>query len=81
MNYITDKGIASNKKIIEMDDTRFSAAYLGTLAAGAKTDIQELTKMLRWLFTEFNITAVPAAYTDAQVDAIEEDIRTHDDDL
>lgn len=51
------------------DDT-----YKATLDIGAKQDIADIIKMLRWLADNEGFT-VPPAYTDGEVDAIEPQIR------
>ncbi len=44
----------------------------------AKTRNLNAVKMYRWMFGKLSIN-IPAAYTDAQVDAIDERIRTRED--
>ena len=44
----------------------------------AKEANKNALKMYRWLIGEMSIT-IPSAYTDAQVDAIDPEIRTHDE--
>ena len=51
-------------------------AFKTQLMNQAKTANSEAVSMYRWLLAEFNIT-IPSAFTDAQVDAINIDIRTH----
>ena len=44
----------------------------------AKEANKDALKMYRWLIGKLSIT-IPTAYTDAQVDAIDTEIRTHDE--
>ncbi len=53
-------------------------AFKTQLMNQAKTANSEAISMYRWLLSEFNIT-IPAALTDTAVDAIDEDIRTHEE--
>lgn len=41
-------------------------------------EAKNLVRMIRWYMTKYNIT-IPIAFTDAQVDAIDPDIRTHEE--
>ena len=73
----------SEKKHQELtDDGSFSTVNLTTYKTGrmnaAKTHNSNAVAMYRWLLDEFSI-AIPAALDDAAVDALDEDIRTHDD--
>jgi len=70
-----------SKEIKDEGDTsgRLDTTYQGTLDASIKSKGGELIKMLRWLVeTELALTA-PTAYTDIDIDGIDEDIRTHED--
>lgn len=55
-------------------------AYKTQLEALAATKNTDAVATYRWIMDEFSLT-VPAAYTDAEIDAIDPDIRTHDDGL
>ena len=48
------------------------------LIDNVKGHTKNQVQMLRWFFVKENIT-IPPAFTDAQVDAIWSDIRTHDE--
>jgi len=78
--YVTDKFRDMNEKFAEENeaDARFKTTYLSGLDADGKTDGADAVKMLRWLLGNLSVT-IPAAYTDAEVDAINPDIRTKDD--
>ena len=54
-------------------------SYKNSLKSTAKTDVMNAVKMFRFLFTTFNITTIPSAFTDTEVDAKDEDIRTHEE--
>jgi len=58
----------------------FDDTFKGTLDASAKADEGDIIKMLRWLADNLGFT-VPIAFTDAEVDAINPDIRQKDDGL
>jgi len=57
-------------------DPALVTTFKATLREDSKTNVVNATKMLRWLFTTFNITTIPPAFSDADVDAINADIRT-----
>ena len=64
----------------ELDvDTKFSATHVSGRDSSAKTHADNAIKMLRWLYEiEFSL-APPSPLTDAEVDTINEDIRTSED--
>jgi len=53
-------------------------AFKTKLRDDAKTHNQNAVKMYRWLLDEMSIPT-PTAYTDAEVDGIDKEIRTFDD--
>ena len=89
--YIQDKINEVNKNLMDADDlisriesepnTSFTQANIDDfktqLMNQAKTANSEAVQMYRWVLTEFSII-IPDAFTDAEVDAISEDIRTHE---
>jgi len=90
LNYVTlnfNQANANLKKIDIFDeqtnlanfDSNQVTDFKTALRNQAKSDVRDGVKMLRWMFTELGITTIPTAYTDAQVDAIDENIRTHDE--
>ena len=76
-NYIADNIAAGNIKLEEERDpqSKLKTAYKSTLKDGANTDIINSLKMFRWLIKDLQLTS-PSAYTDSEVDSIDEDIRT-----
>lgn len=92
LGYIENKIHEVNKNLKDADDlitrlqneptTTFTQANIDAfktqLMDQAKTANSEAVKMYRWVLGEFSIP-IPTAYTDAQVDAIDEDIRTFED--
>ncbi len=90
MAYMENQIHTANKRLKMVDEfdrdnpghtftTANVTTYKNKLKQDAKASVQNTTKMIRWLFSEFNITTIPSAYTDAEVDAIDADIRTHED--
>lgn len=71
---------ANNDLREELDtDNKLDVTYKTGRDASAKTHVKNAIKMFRWLVeVEFSLT-VPNAYTNAEVDAIDIDIRTFDD--
>jgi len=64
----------------ELDkDSKLDATYISTRDSSAKTHADNAIRMLRWLFEiEFGLTP-PAPLNDAEVDAIDPNIRTHEE--
>jgi hypothetical protein len=61
-------------------DAKLDATYVSGRNAAAIAEGAEILKKFRWFWEDpgqLNQT-VEAAYTDAEIDAINEDIRTHD---
>ncbi len=52
----------------------YDGTYVGGLDASAKSDEGDIIKMLRWLADNLGFT-VPPAFSDAEVDAIDPNIR------
>lgn len=79
--YIEQKIHEANQKLVDElnQEGKFSTAYVSGTDASAKTNVGESVKMFRWLLGYLNISPIPTAYTDAQVDAIDINIRTFDD--
>ena len=65
-----------------VDEGSFDSANLTTYKNNrmveAKTHNSNAVAMYRWLLDEFSIS-IPSALDDAAVDALDEEIRTHDD--
>ncbi len=59
---------------------KLDAAYVAGRDAEAKTQLSEVVKLIRWLIEDFSLP-VPVAYTDAEIDAINDKIRQYDDGL
>lgn len=60
-------------------DSKFSTSYVGGRDNSAKTHADNAIKFLRWLYeTELGLTA-PAAYTEAELDALDRNLRTFED--
>jgi len=53
----------------------FSTTYKGTLDTTIKQKIANIVKILRWLINDLGLST-PNAFTDAQIDAIDPEIRT-----
>ncbi len=66
---LTDEGVFTASNV---------TAFKNKKIAEAKTNFMEATQMILWGLGDFSVT-VPSAYTDAEVDAEDEDIRTHED--
>ena len=89
--YIEDQIQISNNKITQSETTInkltqegiFSTADINSYKSKLITDAKEATKnaisMYRWLLKKLNIAPVPPAFTDAQVDEIDPEIRQVDD--
>lgn len=79
LSYVSGKIGQAITDLQQESDTRFKTSYISGKDASAKAHLGEAIKMLRWLYEkEFSLTAV-TALTNAQVDAINENIRTLDD--
>ena len=65
----------------ELDkDNKLKTTYISARDGSAKTHADSAIRMLRWLYeTEFGLTP-PAPLSDAEVDVIDPDIRTFEDD-
>jgi len=63
-------------RIEEENAPEYTTTYKSGLDASAKNNLKVIVKMLRWLASDLGITTLPAAFTDAQVDAIDPTIRT-----
>ena len=61
-------------------DGRFDATWVANRDASAKGHVMNAVKMQRWLLDNLSVT-VPAAYSDAEVDLIDQFIRQKDDGL
>jgi len=72
--------LADNKtKEIHVDDIILTPAYKDGLPAEVSQHEKDTEKMLRWVMKQLNIVGVPAvAFTDAEVDAIDPEIRTRE---
>jgi len=89
--YIEDQVHLTNNKLREAEDLikkltnegTFTQADITTfknkLLQDAKDAKKNQYKMERWLISFLNLGALPTAYTDVEVDAIDEDIRTHEE--
>ncbi len=63
----------------EVDDPNYTQSYRDGRDQAAKDDFKNLVKMFRYGITKLPIGALPAAFDDAEVDAIDPEIRTFDD--
>ena len=61
-------------------DNRYTASWVADRDTSAKAHVMNAIKMQRWLLDNLGVT-VPAAYSDAEVDAIDSAIRQKDDGL
>jgi len=60
-------------------DSKFSATYVTARDTSAKDKIDDAIRMLRWIYeTEFGLSP-PAPFTDGDVDTIDTEIRTSED--
>ena len=66
----------------ELDTTgKLDAGYVAGADGNAKSKVGEVIKIIRWLKEDyFGISGAPAAYTDAEMEAIDPDILTHEED-
>ena len=74
--------ISAKHKLIDEENKKgkLSTTYTAGLDASAKQDMATSIKLIRWLVQDyFNIQNIPAAYTDAEIDIIDIDIRTTED--
>jgi len=80
LRYVTDKLNDANDKLAEELDpqSKLDATYKGALDGGANADARDAIKMIRWLVEDNLSLTPPAAYTEAEVDAIDADIRTEE---
>jgi len=81
ISYITDELNTAREDFIEEEnrDSKFSTTHVSGRDSSAKTHADNAVKMLRWLYEiEFALTP-PTPLTDAEVDAIDVNIRTFDD--
>lgn len=81
MNYVQQQFNDIQKEILDEQDLsgRIDTTYQTGLDASIKTLGRNATKMLIWLIEDHLGLTVPTAYTDAEVDAIDVDIRTFED--
>lgn len=76
-SYIKGKLQQVNLKLhreADLEDV-FDDIYKAGLDVSAKQDEGDIIKMLRWLANDLGFT-IPAAFTDAQVDEINPEVRT-----
>ena len=80
MGYTQKKFEEIQKKILDEQDSsgRIDSTYQTGLDAEIKSLGADAVKMLRWLIEENLSLAAPVAYTDAEVDAIDPNIRTYE---
>ena len=72
--------INNDSQIVDLDDIKLTPAYKDGLPAEMRTAMDECEKMLRWVMKQNNMIGIAAvAYSDSQVDAIDPDIRTHEE--
>jgi len=67
-------------RIEERDDPKFTQTYKDGRDAVAKASIANTVRMLGWLLGDLGITP-PTAYTDAEIDAINPNIRQFEDSI
>ena len=79
--YVQDEINAANRDADEesKNDPRFKATYITERDASAKTHCTNAIKALGWLKIDQQITANIAPYTDAEIDALNREIREFDD--
>ena len=81
IGYISQKLRETSEAIREEQDldSKLDSTYVAGRDAEAKSKIDDVIKMLRWLYeTELGLTA-PAPFSDAEVDAINPNFREFDD--
>lgn len=61
-------------------DNKLDAAYIAGRDPEAKAKLGEVVKLIRWLIDDLSLPT-PVAYTDAEIDAINDKIRQYDDGL
>ena len=83
MNYTQLKFNEIQKLILDEQDSsgRIDGTYQGTLDGNIKSLGADAVKMLRWLVEDNLGLPAPSAFTNTQVDAIDENIRTYEDGL
>ena len=81
MQYVSSQSGKVSKAVREElnKEGKLDATYVGGLDAQAKQDASDIIAMLRWLVDDLGVS-VPSAFTDGEVDAINELIRQFDDD-
>ncbi len=83
---LVDKNLLDAEELIDRIETEPTNKFTQTKIDAFKTQLMNQAKtansnavaMYRWILSEFNIT-IPAALTDAQVDIIDVEIRTHEE--
>ena len=53
-------------------------AFKNSKKTDAQTHYANGIKTIRWILEQHNITQIPAAFNDAEIDTINEEIRTHE---
>jgi len=83
---ISNKKLQQSENLIKqlIDDGSFTTrteidAYKDKLIDDAKDATKKSVRMFRWIFAFLNITSIPSAFNDAQVDREDPDIRTHEE--
>ena len=79
LGYVQNQITLVNTKLLKETnpDGEYDATFVAGLDTSAKTNLVNILKMLRWLKEGyFGISGTPAAFTDAEVDAINPSIRT-----
>lgn len=61
-------------------DNKLDAAYIASRDPEAKAKMAEIVKLIRWLIDDLSLPT-PTAYTDAEIDDINDKIRQYDDGL
>lgn len=79
--YASDEINAADRDLAEevSNDPRFKATYVSSRDASAKDHLQNVIKAVTWLKVNLGITGNIAPFTDAEIDALEREIREFDD--
>ena len=80
VTYVAGEFILAKLDLVEElnIESKFDAAWVASRDASAKGHVSNGIQMLRWLFDNLVVT-VPAAYSDGEVDTIDNGIRQKDD--
>lgn len=82
VNWVSSEFVHARLDLFEEKNPggKFDAAWVAGRDASAKGHVSDGIRALRWLFDNLGVT-VPAAYSDAEIDEKDSEIRQKDDGL